>query len=661
MSTIFYSQVNTALQQELVARGTAGVTNRTTAAIRYMVEKIANVEIKAYDTKPTKETTPIPGYGILGGLTVLQDAYMPSGPIGFLNDVIRPSHRIPPVITDLSISMNDQSKSYINKASITILISDASTDMEEMEEIWCKPGRHIKIKVLHPDSAVLTDGILSPDGLPSTVMLKKLYPDTEVNSLRKMNEMYFQGRISTFSYTYNTDGSVSLSIEAIGTSNTYLDVSLYMGAKKKTSETSESTVNQVENIYTALSTEVDSITKIYNEKQIFEFEHLIANKTDQGILVGTPYIVGNTNAPKTERMITLAYLIEYINTKIYEQIDNTIKINCDDTVCFSNYYEKLVSADPCNILLWQGKSSIQTSTYDIKDDANGISEFKMFPKVTATSEGFSINDSTGGKSFPSRIYINLQLIKKIIDDVTKANDASIKQLLIALSNEIKINTGAAINLALVQDPVVAEALLYYDTNYVTTSTLVSEFTIPVFATLTGASIVRQFSLTSKVPNAVKNMIFGLDSSKSSTQKQTAYNPYIYADAENKERLAKEFAEDYLNAIATLKSRKHTYALRPADTQNIANLAKSLEDYVTHFTPDITKSIGLNKSIFPMELEFTIDGINGFKYGDVLNFAGLPKRYTDSFIFTILGITHTVSNTGEWTTTIKCNPRIRIKE
>jgi hypothetical protein len=277
MSTIFYSQVNTALQQELVARGTAGVTNRTTAAIRYMVEKIANVEIKAYDTKPTKETNPIPGYGILGGLTVLQDAYMPSGPIGFLNDVIRPSHRIPPVITDLSISMNDQSKSYINKASITILISDASTDMEEMEEIWCKPGRHIKIKVLHPDSAILTDGILSPDGLPSTVMLKKLYPDTEVNSLRKMNEMYFQGRISTFSYTYNTDGSVSLSIEAIGTSNTYLDVSLYMGAKKKTSETSESTVNQVENIYTALSTEVDSITKIYNEKQIFEFEHLIAN------------------------------------------------------------------------------------------------------------------------------------------------------------------------------------------------------------------------------------------------------------------------------------------------------------------------------------------------------------------------------------------------
>jgi hypothetical protein len=661
MSTIFYSQVNKALQQELVARGTAGVTNRKTAAISYMVEKIANIEISAYDSKPTKETKAMKGFGILGGVTVLQGSYMPSGVNGFLNDKLRPSHRIPPVITDLNISMNDQSKSYINKASVSILILDATTDMEEMEEIWCKPGRHIKIKIVHPDSAILTDGILSPDGLPSTDKLKVLYPDTEVNNLRRMNEMYFQGRISTFSFTYNPDGSVSLSIEAIGTSNTYVDVSLYMGAKQQTSQTGVQTTNQVESIYTALSSEVDAIIKTYNEKQVTEFEHLIANKTDHGILVGIPYTVGNTNAPEAIRMVTLAYLIDYINTKIYQQIDSTISINCNDEVCFSNYYEKLVSANPNNILLWQGTSAIESSTYSVKNATDGTDEFKMFPKVKATSPGFSINNSDGGRSYPSRIYINLELIKKIIDDITKANDATIKQLLIKLSNEIKSNTGNAINLALVQDPIISEALLFYDTNFVTTNTLVKEFTLPVFATATGASVVRQFTLTSNVPNTVKNMIFGIDSAKSSTQKQTAYNPYIYADAENKKRLEKEWAEDYLNAIETLKVRKRTYALRPNDPENINNLIKSLEDYVIHFTPDITKSIGLNKSIFPMELEFTIDGINGFKYGDVLNFAGLPKRYTDSFIFTVLGITHSVSTAGEWITTIKCNPRIRIKE
>ena len=41
MSTIFYSQVNKSVQKELIARGTAGTVNRTTAAIDYMVSKIA--------------------------------------------------------------------------------------------------------------------------------------------------------------------------------------------------------------------------------------------------------------------------------------------------------------------------------------------------------------------------------------------------------------------------------------------------------------------------------------------------------------------------------------------------------------------------------------------------------------------------------------------
>jgi phage protein D len=63
----------------------------------------------------------------------------------------------------------------------------------------------------------------------------------------------------------------------------------------------------------------------------------------------------------------------------------------------------------------------------------------------------------------------------------------------------------------------------------------------------------------------------------------------------------------------------------------------------------------------MELEFTIDGINGFKYGDVLTFAGLPRRYTDAFVFTIMAVTHEVSNTGDWTTKIRCVPRVRILE
>jgi len=110
----------------------------------------------------------------------------------------------------------------------------------------------------------------------------------------------------------------------------------------------------------------------------------------------------------------------------------------------------------------------------------------------------------------------------------------------------------------------------------------------------------------------------------------------------------------------LETKKNNFAKRPADSENNTQLQSSIERYVTYFTPDIKESIRINKSIFPMELQFTIDGVNGFKYGDVLSFAGLPKRYTDSFVFCVTSIAHSVSNDGEWTTQISCIPRIRIK-
>ena len=671
MSTIFYSQVNKTVQKELIARGTAGTTNRTTAAIDYMVSKIANVLIEAYDTKPTADTKAMPGFGTLGGTTVRAGAYMPSGETGFLNDKKRPANRIPPVITGLSIAINDQSKSYINKASVTILVPDATTDMDGdfgMEAIYCKPGRYVKIAIIHPASALLTPGILEDDGLPSTDFLKTLYPNTDATSLRKINELYFQGRITTFSYTYNSDGTLALTFELIGTSNTYADILVYVDNKPNATPTGTKTENQVTSLYASLSDEVNAIKKTYEEKGINDFEHLVANTTDQSILVGKPYVIGNTNS-STTRMVSLGYLIQHINTKLTTAVG--ARIHCDDIVCKSNYYERLVSAKPLSLLLWRGKTDLLHDTYKFDDlsptnAATFNASLQMFPgikKADIKTDGFSVVSANSSYSLPSRIYIDLELIRALIEKIETKNDPSINNFLTEVSREIAESTGNAIILALIQHPTIFDALIYYDTNYVNVEGAPTlEFTLPVFATKTGASVVREFSLTSKVPNNVKTMVYGIDSNKTGTQRVTTYNPYIYADAETRKQLADDWKTEHKQAIRKLAEAKEKIAKKPEkDEQIIKELKQVLEKYVTYFTDDIEKSIGNNKSIFPMELEFTIDGINGFKYGDVLNFNGLPKRYTDSFVFTVLGIEHTVSNEGEWTTRIKCNPRIRIKE
>ena len=68
---------------------------------------------------------------------------------------------------------------------------------------------------------------------------------------------------------------------------------------------------------------------------------------------------------------------------------------------------------------------------------------------------------------------------------------------------------------------------------------------------------------------------------------------------------------------------------------------------------------LKAPVIPFDCSFTIDGINGFKYGDVLQFDGLPKRYTANTVYSIVSTTHTVSTNGEWTTQIRCIMRPKI--
>ena len=668
MSSLFYSQVNEAVQKELIARGTAGVSDRSTKAFDFMLGKIANVVVKAYASKPTAESVPMSGFGVLGGLTPIADSYMPTGPLGYLNDSVRPAHRIPPVLQDVTVELSDQSKGFMNKATFTIMVLDGTTDLFEIEEIYCKPGRHIRVEIAHPNEAILTNPMLAEDKLPSTKQLQTLYPGIDVSNLRKMNEFYFQGRISSFSFSYNTDGSVTVSIDAIGTTNTYADVQVYLNKGPETDSTGTTQTAQVQNLYTSLISEIDAISKTYEQKGVTEFEYLIPGSTDKGIIVGTPYNIGASNTPKLKKMVSLGYLIDYINTKLLVNINESANIICDDIFCFSNVYERLVSANPLEILLWHGQSDIPSDQYFFdsnptraqQPDKNKI--LKMFEKVDPVSPGFMVNN----EAFPSRIYIDTLVINDIIK---KLNDTpgditttpTIKNFLIKLSEIILKNTGKAINMVLVQHPTISDALLYTDSFYTKTATNIFEFTLPVFATKTGASVVHEFSLTSNVPNSVKNMVFGVESWNTSTQKQTAYNPYIYADGEQREKLRNEWATKHKTALLTLGDKKYDYVLKPDVPEVIEKLQKALEGYVSFYYENIEDSIEQSKSIFPMDLEFTIDGINGFKFGDVLNFDGLPKRYTDAFVFTVLGISHNVQTNGNWTTKIKCNPRVRIKK
>ena len=89
------------------------------------------------------------------------------------------------------------------------------------------------------------------------------------------------------------------------------------------------------------------------------------------------------------------------------------------------------------------------------------------------------------------------------------------------------------------------------------------------------------------------------------------------------------------------------------------LKEALVKYLQYPTPELKQAQQITAPIFPFEAEFTIDGVNGFRYGDVVTFDILPYRYRINTVFSVIGIEHDVTQDGQWTTVVRCIMRPRI--
>jgi hypothetical protein len=63
-------------------------------------------------------------------------------------------------------------------------------------------------------------------------------------------------------------------------------------------------------------------------------------------------------------------------------------------------------------------------------------------------------------------------------------------------------------------------------------------------------------------------------------------------------------------------------------------------------------------VYPIDLSITIDGINGFKFGDTLTTQMIPRIYNSDYnmVFTISRIVHSIKE-KDWQTTIETRSRI----
>ena len=537
--------------------------------------------------------------------------------------------------------------------------------------------------------------------------------DTYINNMRRMNAVHFEGLITSFDFLFTNDGSITATIQLTGTSNVYTDVSMYLDSNKaknenppKPTQKSDLTITgSREDFYEVLFKQVKNIEKIaiggnetYEAGQWilpwWSFAGLNTPNLDQYVLVGEPYRnevvieeeeseeagwgVPGDHTPKSKpaqaafsRYITFGALINFVNGYVLTKISGSVKqpeIVFTDQACYSNYYSTLVSADPDNILLLPPRHGKNT-------DCNHYGKLIYYNKAQQLHEndlasldtwsGVYEYQGTTGRYYPSRIFLNLSMIEDIIINMTPQGKTGllVRSFIESICQRINYATGNAIDLKLVSHPKYSNQLMLMDHNYIgngkeneDTPQKVIPYSVPMFSNHPNGSVVTDFQFSAKLPESAKNLSYVLNSGDDVSELDIApYMNFMY-NAQNVEQINRLFGlhkTKYQETIELLNAARAKYGEAPGVEELQQSLRKALAEYIKRPHPDFRTTTQMTAPIFPFEASVTLDGIHGFKYGDVLQFEALPMRYRLNTVFSIINVTHAVDSTGIWKTSLRC--------
>ena len=241
-----------------------------------------------------------------------------------------------------------------------------------------------------------------------------------------------------------------------------------------------------------------------------------------------------------------------------------------------------------------------------------------------------------------------------------------------VSAKIKSNTGGAIDLKLVTHPTLQSQLLFTDVKNIQPvidpnrqEETVEPFSVPMFANHPNGTICHSFNFNASLPENAKNLAYVLNSSDEVSESDIApFLNFMYTagsrDVSKINNFLERYEEKHLQKLEALESSKQNFGKDPTADEAVLQLRKSLYEYMKFPKDKILDSQQISAPVFPFEAEFTIDGINGLRYGDVVEFTALPVRYRINTVFSIIGINHNVTTGGFWTTTVKCIMRPNIQ-
>lgn len=369
------------------------------------------------------------------------------------------------------------------------------------------------------------------------------------------------------------------------------------------------------------------------------------------------------------RYITLGTLVELTNVYVTSKLDGSVdfaKIICDDATAFSNFLTNLTSCIPHDILLLPANT-------DSAGDMNWYGNLAFYRGVKSNNTswpGVYENTVTTQRIFTSRIFINVEFIQSLLNSLSATNtrNYTLRNFFAGISQRISYATGGLIDLKMMSYPEDPTKMFFVDSKYLKTSTTkqpepVFPYSVPMMANHPNGTIVRNFQFKASLPENAKNMSYILNSGDEVTEEQIApYVNFMYnsKNAEAINAAILKYKQKHASVLKTLDETKQRLSLSVKEPEFVSALHRALANYLKFPTDDIRKSQQITAPLFPFTVDFTMDGINGLKYGDVLTFDALPMRYRVHTVFSVIGVVHNVKSNGEWTTDVKCIMRPSIE-
>jgi hypothetical protein len=391
----------------------------------------------------------------------------------------------------------------------------------------------------------------------------------------------------------------------------------------------------------------------------------------------SPYGGANTSTTtaktSTEKkaFITLDNLISVINRKI----NNLSRRGLPNYTFYKDGKDICVGTGLNDLFLQTGPAEPKFAFTTQRNGEPG-STFQHSLSLRGSGETFVNQIAAGTNNIPIQhlVLVSVEFINeelhKILGGDKYAKDKKILSFLRLLFQQLETETGGIIDLELVPERNLNGSIVsisIVNKNGVPDGALDNINPFPI-KMMTKGSVVRAMSIESKVPDAVHTEVATFTRSGLSYGDSEADNSITPTSSKTVvAELLKELLnlnKSYFNNVGTDAKKVTSRNKFNASVRDIYKKLFSIQQSLTLNTDGslggINNILDLKTAVFPIYLKLTLDGINGFLYGNAITTNWLPKQYRDSRIYwTVTKIRHMIQN-NDWITELEAIYRVKEK-